>query len=190
LGTPDPDASKAFYGALFGWDFVDMPAPGGGTYTMAQVGGKNAAGMMQLSQEQVDQGQPAGWSMYIAVDDVDASTEAALANGGRILAPVMDIPESGRMSFVFDSVGAAVGLWQANGHIGAQVVNEHGAFTWSEVITDSPDALNAFYGPVTGATFKEMDFGGSPYTGMGVGDSIIAGTMKPVMDGIPPHWHV
>jgi predicted enzyme related to lactoylglutathione lyase len=189
LSTPDAETSKTFYGKLFNWDFLDLPAPDGGTYTMAQIDGKNAAGMMQQSDDNIAQGMPAGWSMYIAVDDVDASTKAAEANGGKVLAPAMDIPGSGRMSFVIDPVGAAVGLWQAEGHIGAQVVNQHGGFTWSEVVTDNPDALNAFYGPVTGAEFKEIDFTG-PYTGMAVGDSIVGGTIKPPMEGIPPHWHV
>ena len=30
LATPDPDAAKGFYGALFGWQAEDLPVPGGG----------------------------------------------------------------------------------------------------------------------------------------------------------------
>ena len=30
LTTPDPDAAKAFYAALFGWEYVDQPLDEGG----------------------------------------------------------------------------------------------------------------------------------------------------------------
>src|ERR671910_346717 len=39
LSTPDAEASKAFYGGLFGWEFEDNPIPEGGVYVMARLGG-------------------------------------------------------------------------------------------------------------------------------------------------------
>ena len=46
--------------------------------------------------------------------------------GGQVLMPATDIGDAGRMAFVADPTGAAVGLWQANQHIGATLVNEPG----------------------------------------------------------------
>ena len=38
LQTSDQDAAKRFYGALFGWDYDDMPMPGpGGVYSIARL---------------------------------------------------------------------------------------------------------------------------------------------------------
>jgi predicted enzyme related to lactoylglutathione lyase len=40
LSTPDPDAAKAYYGELFGWEAVDMPAGDGMVYTMMRLDGQ------------------------------------------------------------------------------------------------------------------------------------------------------
>ena len=37
LQTPDPDAAKTFYSALFGWTYDDQPIPEGGVYSMAKA---------------------------------------------------------------------------------------------------------------------------------------------------------
>ena len=46
LTTPDPEAAKAFYTGLFGWEADDQPIDMGGIYTMLQLEGKNVAGLM------------------------------------------------------------------------------------------------------------------------------------------------
>ena len=44
LMSTDPDASKAFYAALFGWDIQDVPMPHG-TYRMITAGGEGQGGI-------------------------------------------------------------------------------------------------------------------------------------------------
>jgi predicted enzyme related to lactoylglutathione lyase len=44
LMTDDPEAARAFYGALFGWTF-DIGGPESGHYTMCKTGAHNAAGL-------------------------------------------------------------------------------------------------------------------------------------------------
>src|SRR5207249_733804 len=46
LHTGDVAKAKQFYSKLFGWKLEDMPMPGGGTYTMIQVGEGTGGGMM------------------------------------------------------------------------------------------------------------------------------------------------
>jgi predicted enzyme related to lactoylglutathione lyase len=72
LASPDPAASKEFYGALFGWSFDDLPA-GDGAYTMCSKGDKSAAGMMQLTEQMASVGMPPVWSTYVTVDDIEAA---------------------------------------------------------------------------------------------------------------------
>lgn len=189
LSTPDPDASRRFYHALFGWDYTEEPT-GGEPYIMARIDGASAAGMMRQDPAQAAQGVPPMWNMYIAVSDVAAATAAAEAHGARVVMPPMQVMDSGSMSVLFDPVGAAVGLWQPAQHIGCEVVNEHGAFTWSEVVTDAPEKLDGFYGPVVGARFAQTEFGGQPYTMMSVEGRGVGGSMRPQAPGTPPHWHV
>ncbi len=66
--------------------------------------------------------------------------------------PAFDIGDAGRMSFITDPTGAAVGLWQANRHIGATLVNETGTLIWNELLTDKPDLALAIYEAVVGPT--------------------------------------
>ena len=51
-------------------------------------------------------------------------------------------------------LGAAVGLWQAGTHYGAQLVNEHGTPTWNELLTDDTAAAAQFYAMSLGIDWK------------------------------------
>ena len=136
------------------------------------------------------QGTPPVWSLYLAVDDVAAATERAKSAGGQVLVGPMDVMGEGTMSFVIDPTGAAVGLWEAGAHIGAEAVNEPGTFVWSEVVTGQPEKLDPFYADVVGARFRDIDVGGQPYHAMHVGNRAVGGTMEPWTADIPPHWHI
>ena len=128
LMTPDPTASRAFYAALFGWDYDDQPTDRPGIdYTMAMKGGRAAAGMMQLSPEMAAGGMPPVWTTYVTVSDIDATTGRVETAGGTLLQPPMDVMEAGRMAVLTDPAGAVICAWQAREHIGCEVVNEHGA---------------------------------------------------------------
>jgi predicted enzyme related to lactoylglutathione lyase len=47
LHTKDLPRAREFYSRLFGWKLQDMPMPGGGSYTMIDVGG-GADGWMSV----------------------------------------------------------------------------------------------------------------------------------------------
>ena len=49
LATPDAQASKDFYGGLFGWDFEDNPIPDDGVYVMARIDGRAAGAMFETT---------------------------------------------------------------------------------------------------------------------------------------------
>lgn len=134
-------------------------------------------------------GVPPIWNTWIAVDSVDTALEAATNAGGTVLMPAMDIPDSGRMVYIADPSGAAVGLWQAKQHIGAELVSEPGAIIWNEL--QATDAPTEFYEKLAGIGTAETDMGdGPPYTTFVVGESTVGGTMPPAMEGVPNHWHV
>ncbi len=191
LSSSDPDASRAFYGELFGWEFEENPTDGGGSYIMATKGGKAAAGMMQQAPEQAEMGIPPMWNSYVTVDDIEDATSRATEAGGSVMMPTMDVMDAGRMAVIVDPTGAIVCLWQAKEHIGSEVVNEHGALTWTELITPDVDSAAAFYGAVLGWGAESMDMGeGDIYTLFTNEGEQIAGAMPPPMEGIPTHWGV
>jgi len=112
LHTRDLPKAKAFYAGLFGWDLQDMPMPGGGTYTMINVGEGTGGGMM-ATEGKGDAGSY--WMSYVGVDDVRAKTAQAKALGAAVLQDVLAVGDFGLMSVIRDPAGATIAMWQAVG---------------------------------------------------------------------------
>ena len=186
LQTSDQDAAKRFYGALFGWDYDDMPMPGpGGVYSIARLRDKDAAAIAPLPPQQ---GAPPHWNSYVTTADIDAITARVPDAGGQVFMPPMDVGDAGRMAVVADPTGATIAFWRAKNRIGSEVVNEPGAYAWNELHTPDVDAAAAFYAGVLGweaEAVEEMD-----YTVFNNDGAPIAGAMKPAMPGEPPNWLV
>ncbi len=191
VAVPDIDAASQFYEAVFGWKAVDL-APG---YRMFMKDGKKAAGLGELSPEQQAQGMPPVWSSYVSVDSVDAIAAKVPELGGTVMVPPMDIMDQGRMTYVSDPAGAALGFWQAGVHDGAEVFNEPGALSWNELGTRDVAAAKAFYGALLPAwSLEDQEFdGGFTYTlikldGRDNGGIFDMSSMFPTE--VPAHWGV
>jgi predicted enzyme related to lactoylglutathione lyase len=159
-------------------------------YSMAMLDKDQVAAMAPQPPELAAAGAPAMWNTYLAVDDVDSALAKVERAGGKTLMPAMDVMDAGRMGFVADPGGAAVGLWQAKEHIGATLVNEPGTIVWNELITEDPSAAEPFYREVVGLTTTTMEMGDQPYTLWVAGEAQVGGLMTPQMPGAPNHWHV
>lgn len=146
IGSPDTAASSRFYGALFGWKAEIDPRPEAGGYGMFTLDGKNVAGIGP--QQNAD--MPPYWSVYVTVADVDETLRQAAASGGEVVAGPIDVFDAGRMGVVRDAVGSFVSIWQPDQHIGAQLVNEPGTFTWNELATTDLAKAREFYTSVFG----------------------------------------
>ena len=140
----DPDPTAAFYTELLGWDAAR------GEYSIFQSRGRDAAGLGAGGE------LAPGWTTYIWVDDADATAEAALAAGGRLVREPFDSLDGGRIAIVADPAGAVFGVWQVGEHRGAEVVNEPGAWSMSALSTPDPEGANAFYGAVFGWTTEDV----------------------------------
>jgi predicted enzyme related to lactoylglutathione lyase len=85
IRSSDPDASRAFYGQLFGWTFPEGGLPGS-TYVDSGVDGAIPGGISPL------QGGDPTVTFFVGVGDVAATLKAVEANGGRIVQPATDVP--------------------------------------------------------------------------------------------------
>lgn len=190
LGSPDPDASVAFYGELFGWDATEPgPVEETGGYRMFQQDGGSVGGLMALQME----GQPPFWSTYISVDDADETAAAVKENGGSVHVEPMDVTDIGRMAFFGDPSGAVFGVWQPKTFKGADVVNVPNSLVWNEVLTRDPEGAQAFYGAVFGWEPGDGPPGPIDYKvfnldGKSVGGMMPMGDMFP--PEVPPHWGI
>lgn len=193
LATPDVEAAKSFYGELFGWSFDDRATDTDGVnYTMCNKGDKAAAGIMKLSEEMAASGMPPTWSTYVTVTDAEATAAKVEGAGGMVLQPPMDVMEDGRMAVIADPAGAAIAMWQPKAHIGAEVVDEHGAFNWVELTTPDPAAVAGFYNDVFAWTTEIAPMPEGEYTLFmveGGNPQGIAGAMASPME-MPNFWGV
>ena len=190
LNTTDQSGAQKFYGELFGWSFDDHDMGEMGHYYIPTIDGDEIGGLGGMPPGTEDHGPY--WGVYLAVDDVDASAAKVAGAGGTVAAGPFDVDENGRMAMVQDPTGAFVGFWQANKTIGTQRANEPGTPTWNECITPDPEKALAFYTEVLGMTAEEMDMGeGGPYRVLSnSAGNQVGGMMKPMMEGVPPHWNV
>jgi len=176
LVQPDHDATAAFYGGLFGWDFeVRTPEGAPFTYAYARIDGKTVAG---VGTPPPGEESPAGWISYVGVESADRTAAVIEANGGRILSPPADIPGAGRVAVGADPDGAVFGVWQPAENRGAELVNAFGAWNFSGLHTATPDRAETFYGAVFGWVFNPFDMGDGQQTGiwrvLGYGDFLAA----------------
>jgi predicted enzyme related to lactoylglutathione lyase len=191
LGTPDIEASQAFYGALLGWEIPELPNSAElGGYRRAKKNGKDVAGVAPLMQE----GQPPAWSTYVSVADAAATLASVGAAGGQVIVEPMDVMGLGTMAVFIDPTGAACGVWQPGTFPGAELVNEYGAFGWNELGTRDPAAAKEFYAAVFSWGFEDQDMGEmGTYTTWKVGDAMVGGMLDltgRVPDEVPAHWLV
>lgn len=167
IGVRDLKEAVGFYAELFGWDVQDLGEEAG-HYSIVSKEGKQVAA---ISPGQ-DPGPPR-WTTYVNVDDIDKVAKIAESAGGTVIVAPMDVMAAGRMAIFKDTTGAFIAAWQPQDHLGAQLVNEAGAFIWSELSTSDLAKSKTFYSDVFG-----WQFGGSDeYAEAKVAGRTIAGLM-------------
>jgi predicted enzyme related to lactoylglutathione lyase len=186
IGVHDIEAAVTFYTQLFGWEAEDA-GPDSGGYHMLRKNGKFVAGLGPAQ----DPGPPR-WTTYVTVADADATAAAVKDAGGTVLLEPMDVMDAGRMAVFADPTGAVCSIWQPNLHIGSQLANEPGSFTWTELESRDPETAAAFYGAVFGWK-AETETEPMPYTQFLLDGKSVAGMMDVtgrVPDEVPNHWMV
>ncbi len=149
LATSDLDAAKAFYSALLGWEYEEMPGGDGGVYVMARLDGRDVAALYATNE------QPPHWNTFVTVQSADEAARLAGELGASVIAPPFDVMDAGRMAVVQDPGHAVVAVWEARRHPGAALVNAPGALTWNDLITPDAEEAARFYGEWLGWTLEE-----------------------------------
>ncbi len=150
---PDVEAAIDFYGGLFGWTFEYVMPPGApGRYLIAKLDGLDVAGLGSG-------GEGTAWNTYIAVDDADDAVSKLVTAGAKVVSTPEDAGEGGRSAALADPEGAGFRLWQAKRRLGAQVVNQPGAWNFSDLHTPDPGESIAFYEKAFGWQVDDVGFG-------------------------------
>jgi len=189
LNTTDQDGAKKFYGGLFGWEADDQPVGDGMTYSMMNIGGKPVAGISLQMEMQRQAGAPPAWNSYVTVESADESADLATKLGANVIAPPFDVMDVGRMAVIQDPQGGFVMIWEPKLHIGASLVNAHGALSWNELATPDLDASAGFYTELFGWQAEPLEGMEFPYRVIqNAGAS--NGGMRPSQPNEPTYWLV
>ncbi|MFJ3862393.1 VOC family protein [Streptomyces nigra] len=112
LYTSDAEASKEFYGGVFGWQYSDMELPGGGgAYTLIRPAGlpeeRMQGGLMELPKESLAlaDGRPY-WHPVFGVTDCDAAVAQVTGHGGTVQMGPVDAEGVGRLAVCLDPSNA------------------------------------------------------------------------------------
>jgi uncharacterized protein len=108
LRTRDVARAKRFYKETIGWTFEATQTPDGKPYWLAMAGGKPVAGMFTLTSPEFD-GVPESWIGFLAVDNVDKRVAKAIRAGAKLVMPVFDVPNVGRIAMLREPGGAGIG---------------------------------------------------------------------------------
>ncbi|MEO0480881.1 MAG: VOC family protein [Planctomycetota bacterium] len=190
IAAHDAERAQAFYKTLFGWDAVKAP-DGGLPYWMFEKGGRQVAGLGQMTPEMIGQGIPSVWNVYVYSNDVDATLAKAESLGATTIVPAMDAGGQGRLAFFADPAGAVLALWQNFGEGGAAPSGEDGTMCWPELATRDLASVESFYSELFGWKLTEQSESPMPYRRIGVGGNDVGGMMQMNEDlpaEVPPHW--
>jgi predicted enzyme related to lactoylglutathione lyase len=108
----DFDANKAFYRAVFGYDYGDLSSDGF-KYATAELDGRPVGGIGELDPNLPPE-VPANWAAYFGVADVDAAVARAAELGGSVVRPAWDTPY-GRMAVLADDQAAVFAIVSSSG---------------------------------------------------------------------------
>lgn len=101
--TTDAAKARDFYCKVFNLEPKKLEGAEVDYWTFHK-GPKTVGGCMKMTEHMA--GMPSHWNTYFAVKDCDAAAKRVAELGGKVMAPPFDTPY-GRMSAVFDPIGAA-----------------------------------------------------------------------------------
>ena len=190
LATQDANASREFYGKLFGWQIDVNPDPQYGGYGRALVDGQDVAGIGPAQSPD----QPSAWSFYVGTEDSAETARQVEAAGGKVIAPTFDVGDQGRMAVFQDPVGAFISVWEPTKMGGFQKQDASNAFSWAELNARGRDDALPFYQQVFGWGVKRSEVPNSPdYVEFQVDGESVAGAAElnpQTPAGMPNYWLV
>ncbi|MDN6486269.1 MAG: VOC family protein [Ancrocorticia sp.] len=198
VGSNNAESSRALYRDLFGWVFEDQGEQFG-HYELVSQGGDVIAGFMDVAGMSMPDGTPIPdrWDVFLAVEDMAARLDLAVAHGATVLSSSVTMPGLGAFAIIEDPTGAIVGLWESRGFEGYTFSGSPGTPVWFELMTSNFDVSVAVYRDVFEfeivAMPAESESAGVRYVTTGEGMTAWAGSGEAsafLPAGTPSHWRL
>lgn len=193
LLTNTPEASRRFYGELFGWEFeqprVFIGVGAGDAYMLIRHNGRLIGGMVDTKAlgktENISQ-----WITTISVADIDAAVGRVAAAGGRVINAPESIGDRGRMAVIEDSTGALFAMIETKGGDPADTEPERDGWLWDELWTGDVEHATGFYQAVFGFqhTDHAIEDSDRNYRVLKYAEKPRAGVLRNPFEGERPVW--
>lgn len=189
LMTSDPEAAKAFYSKVVGWQTEKADGPM--DYTLFLADGRRVGGLLPTPDEAKAAGAGPVWLGYVGVGDIDSAIRKVTETGGKLHRDIMHIPGTGRIAMIADPQGAALMLIQPEGEAPPAVdPKTPGQIAWHELYTSDWESAFRFYSSQFGwAEVETLDMGpGGKYRLFNAGGEGPIGGMFNADDFGRPAW--
>jgi predicted enzyme related to lactoylglutathione lyase len=155
LVTPDLDKSRAFYGALFGWQFEQL----GDGYLLARYEGRPVAGLARL-----EAGHDSGhWLPLVSVTDIAKAQKTTRTAGGDVALSAVELKGRGQVAILKDPQGAAFGVLQSSHGDPEDRIPAVNTWLWNEIWTNNIAGATAYYEELFGYGRKVARIGSVSY---------------------------
>jgi predicted enzyme related to lactoylglutathione lyase len=189
LATSDPSGAQEFYRRVFGWKSQRSASDEAEAYYVFTVADKAVAVVYSQTEMARAASVSPHWTSFVSVADADASAARASELGGTLPRDPFDVEGAGRIATVRDPVGAILTLWESRGSIGAELVNDVGAFCWNELATADPDRARSFYADLFGWEYRLSPSGYATILNAGARNGGIRGLGERERErGDTPNW--
>jgi uncharacterized protein len=173
ISGPNPEELQKFYGEVFGWKISPVPEM---NYAFVDTeAGSGISGGIGGAQE-----GPGQVAFYVAIDDLQATLDRAVALGGKTTQPVVVIPNTVSLAMFADPQGHEVGLVgpAPGGPEGSRIpsAGSGAPVIWFEVMGPDGESLVAFYSELFDWTAKKYEIPGFDYWEMDTGSGTGAGS--------------
>ena len=155
LATEDLAGARAFYGAVFDWQFRPVEnAPA--SYTLIEHEGGKIGGMFRHTRPP---GAQVGsrWLALMSVPDAARAADQAAASGGKILVPPKNLPGRGETSVLADPEGAVFGVIHTGTGDPPDEFPSYDAWLWLELWAKDASRMADFYRPIGNYTVARQE---------------------------------
>ena len=146
--TDNPYGSKAFYGAVFNWDFHSIGS-GSGRYTLIENRGRNIGGLHFRPRSQ-GSAQGSRWISLMSVADPAVAARYVEAHGGKVIVTPTTFEGRGTHALFRDDDGALFGVLKSDTGDPPDGPVVAGEFLWLDLFTREPKKAAEFYRGLAG----------------------------------------
>ena len=186
LATEDPAAARAFYGAVFGWNFREA-AGAHGSYVLIENAAGKVGGIFRHARPQ---GAKVGarWLSVISVSDPARVVALVRERGGQVLLPPRAIGGRGTHAVLRDPEGAAFGILASEGGDPPDTPVAEGEVFWLDLFARDTAKAAAFYSGIAGFEVDVGPVGGRERTLLSTGGIARAGITRLPAGVDRPGW--